>query len=126
MVAYVQQKIDNILCKVQAWAGAYVNNIFCSARSPADLFDKLKMLFEIFLHYHIFIKPTKLFLNYLDVGFLRQRVHSLGLTTSQKKLKAIRLFAYLSTLKSLEYYLGLTRYLQNYIHFYAQLVVLLQ
>ena len=77
------------------------------------------MLFEIFLHYNISIKPTKLFLNYPDVRLLEQRVNFLGLTTSDKKLKAIRVLAYLNTLGALEYYLDLTGYLQNYIHFYA-------
>lgn len=84
------------------------------------------MLFEIFLHYNISIKPTKSFLNYPDVRLLGQRVNSLGLTTSDKKLKAIRFLAYPNTLGALEYYLGLTGYLRNYIHFYAQLAAPLQ
>ena len=57
---------------------------------------------------------------------LGQRVNSLGLTTSDKRLKAICLLAYPNTWGVLEYYLGLTRYLQNYIYFYAQLVAPLQ
>lgn len=84
------------------------------------------MLFEIFLHYNISIKPTKSFLNYPDVRLLGQRVNSLRLTTSDEKLKAIRFLAYSDTLGALEYYLGLTGYLQNYIHFYAQLAAPLQ
>lgn len=79
------------------------------------------MLFKIFLHYNISIKLTKSFLNYPDVGLLGQRVNSLGLTTSDKKLKAIRLLTYPNTLGALKYYLGLIGYLRRYIHFYAQL-----
>ena len=84
------------------------------------------MLFDIFLHYNISIKLTKSFLNYPDVVLLGQGINSLGLTTFDKKLKAIQLLAYPDTLGALEYYLGLTGYLQSYIHFYAQLAAPLQ
>lgn len=67
------------------------------------------------------MKLTKLFLNYPDVGLLRQRVNSLRLTISDKKLKAIYFLTYPNMLRALEYYLGFTGYLQGYIHIYAQL-----
>ena len=126
LVAYVQQEIDNILRGIRAWIRAYIDDIVCSAKLLPDLLDKLQILFEIFLHYNISIKPTKSFLNYPDVRLLGQRVNSLGLTTSDEKLNAIRLLTYSDTLRALEYYLGLTRYLQSYIHFYAQLAAPLQ
>ena len=125
-VTYIQQEIDNILRKVQAWVRAYVDDIVCSAKLLSNLLSKLQVLFDIFLRYNILIKPTKFFLNYPDVELLEQKVNSLGLTTSDEKLKAIRLLAYLDTLGALEYYLGLTGYLQSYIHFYAQLAAPLQ
>lgn len=46
------------------------------------------------------------------------------MTTFVKKLKAIYLLMYSDTLGMLKYYLGLTDYLCNYIHFYAQLTAL--
>ena len=98
----------------------------CEARSLPDLLDKLRTLFEIFLKYNISISPTKSFLNYPDVALLGQRVNSLGLTTSEQKLKAIQLLTYPDTLGALEYYLSLTGYLRSYIHFYAQLAAPLQ
>ena len=125
-VAYVQREIDNILRDVRSWARAYVDEIVCGARSLPDLLEKLQTLFEIFLYYNISIKFTKSFLNYPDVALLGQRVNSLGLTTSEEKLKAIRLLTYPDTLGVLEYYFGLTGYLRSYIHFYAQLATPLQ
>ena len=125
-VAYVQREIDNILHNVRAWAQAYIDHIICGAKSLPDLLDKLRTLFEIFLAYNISISPTKSYLNYLDIVLLGQRVDSLGLTTSEPKLKAIKLLVYPDTLGALEYYLGLTGYLRNYIHFYAQLAAPLQ
>lgn len=53
------------------------------------------------------------------MGLLDQQVNFLDLTTSDKKLKAICFLTYPDTLGTLEYYLGLTGYLQSYIHFYA-------
>lgn len=125
-VVYIQREIDNILREVRAWVRIYVDDIVYNARSLPDLLDKLQVLFEIFLHYNISIKPIKSFLNYPDVWLFRQRVNSLGLITSDEKLKAIHLLAYPNTLEALEYYLGLTGYLRNYIHFYAQLATPLQ
>lgn len=119
LVAYVQHKIDNILQNVQSWIRAYVDNIVCRAKLLPNLFKKLQTLFEIFFHYNISIKPTKFFLNYPDVMLFGQHINSLGLTTLEKKLKVIRLLTYPDMLDALEYYLGLTDYLQGYIHFYA-------
>lgn len=80
-------------------------------KSLPDFLNKLRILFDIFLHYNISIKPTKSYLNYLDIRLLGQYVNSLGLTISEKKLRAIWLLTYLDTLGALEYYLGFIRYL---------------
>ena len=125
-VGYVQQKIDIILREVRTWAWAYVDDIICKTRSLSNLLKKLRILFEIFLKYNISIKPTKSFFNNPDVGLLGQRVNSLDFTTLEEKLQAIKHLIYPKTLGALEYYLGLTGYLRNYIHFYAQLTAPLQ
>lgn len=125
-VAYVQYNIDNILCDIQAWTQAYIDNTVCSAKLLPDLLQKLRILFDIFFKYNISIKLTKFYLNYLDIGLLGQLVNFLGLTTSEEKFRAIRLLTYPTTLKALEYYLIFTGYLRTYIHFCAQLAVPLQ
>lgn len=108
------------------WARAYVDDIICRAKSLDDLLVKLRTLFKIFFAYNISIQSTNLFLNYPDIGFLGQKVNSLGLTTAKDKLQAIKLLSYPDMLGTLEYYLGLTRYLCSYIYFYAQLAEPLQ
>lgn len=125
-VAYVQREIDNIFWSIRDWARTYVNDIICGAKSLKDLFVKFCTLFEIFVTYNISIQPTKSFLNYPDIGFLGQRVDSLGLTTAEDKLQAIKLLTYPDTLGVLQYYLCLTGYLRSYIQFYAQLTKPLQ
>lgn len=40
-VAYIQREINNILCRVQAWAQVYVDDIVYGAKSLPDFLDKL-------------------------------------------------------------------------------------
>lgn len=101
-VAYIQREIDNILRGARAWARAYVYDIICRAKSFFDLLKKLRILFDIFFKYNISIKPTKSFLNYPNVGLLSQWVDFLGLTTSEKKLWAIKHLMYPKTLGALK------------------------
>ncbi len=110
-IAYAQRQIHTILHAVRGLARVYIDDIICIATSVADLFQKPRVLFEIFVAYNIFIKPTKTHFNYPDVGLLGQRVNSLGLTIYDDKLKTIQLLFYPKTLDALEYYLGLTGYL---------------
>ena len=97
-ITYMQREIDNILQDVRDWAHAHVDDIICEAQLLDNLLVKLCTLFEIFVAYNISIQPTKLFLNYPDVGFLGQRVDSLGLMTAKDKLQAIKLLSYPDTL----------------------------
>lgn len=56
------------------------------------------------------------------MNLLGRRVDSLGMSTAEDKLEAIKSLKYPATLGDLEYYLGLTGYLRNYVHHFAQLV----
>lgn len=91
-----------------------------------NLVIKLCTFFKIFLRYNISIQPMKSYLNYPNIALLGQCVNSLGLLTSKEKLKVVGLLKYLEILGALKYYLGLTKYLRFYIHYYAQLVSPLQ
>lgn len=71
-----------------------MDNIILKAKSPFDFLKKLRILFNIFLEYNISIKSSKSFLDYPNIGLLGQKVNSLGLTTSEEKLKAINLLNY--------------------------------
>ncbi|RKF65712.1 hypothetical protein OnM2_004045, partial [Erysiphe neolycopersici] len=53
-------------------------------------------------------------------------VNALGLASADEKLAAIQALAFPRTLKQLEYYLGLTGYLRQYIPHYAKLSAALQ
>lgn len=49
-----------------------MDDIFCRAKSLPDLLKKLRILFDIFFKYNIFIKPTKSFFNYPNVRLFSQ------------------------------------------------------
>lgn len=69
-VTYVQYKIDNHPWGVHAWAHIYVNDIICRAKSLSNLLKKLRILFNIFFKYNIFIKLSKSFFHYPNVRLL--------------------------------------------------------
>lgn len=96
-----------------------MDDIICRAKLFPDLFEKLRILFDILLENNIYIKRTKFFFNYFNVGLLGQLVNFLGLTILEKKLRTINLFIYPKTLSVLKYYIGLTGHFHNYIYFYT-------
>ena len=124
-IAYVQRQIDKILRPVKH-ARAYIDDVVTGATSFRQHLKDLRELFQLFVDYNISISPTKTYLGYPDVNLLGQRVNSLGLTSSEEKLRAISRLRYPKTLGALEHYLGLTGYLRQYVHFYAQLAKPLQ
>ncbi len=88
-IAHFQLWIDKFLRAVDTLARDYIHDIVCRVTLVADLFKKFHVLFEIFVAHNISIKPTKTYLNYLDVSLLGQQVKCLGLTTCDDKLRII-------------------------------------
>ena len=70
----------------------------------------------------IILNKRKLYLGYLSVTLLKQRINSLGLSTLEEKIKVILKFKFLKMLKDLEAYLNLTEWLYNYILIYIQVI----
>ena len=126
-IAYVQRQIDGILRRLPGKnAKAYVDDIVTGAKTFEDHIKDLRLLFELYTEFNITVSPSKTFLNYPDVNLLGRKVNSFGLISPEDKLKAISQLQYPSTLGDLEHYLGLTGYLRQYVHFYAQLARELQ
>ncbi len=73
-IPYFHQEMDTIFREVRALACVYFDDIACKATTVANLFQKLRVLFEIFVTYNISIKSIKTYLHYRDVGCLGQRV----------------------------------------------------
>ena len=75
---------------------------------------------------NISVKPTKAFLAYPTVQLLGQKITSLDLSTSEEKLREISKLKFPLNLRQLEPYLGLTRWLRDYIPYYAGIAKPLQ
>ena len=84
-----------------------------------DYVRHLTDVFIIFNKVEISINLRKTYLDYFTVQLLGQKVNSLELFISEKKLKIITLLQFSVTLKQLKTYLDLTEYLKNYISYYA-------
>ena len=74
----------------------------------------------------IILLPKKSFLAYPLVRLPGQRVNDCGMATVEAKLAAITQLAFSLSLKDFDAYLGLIRYLRQYIPYYAQIARLFQ
>ena len=84
-----------------------------------EYLDHLRRVFKLFKKYNIAISPEKAFLGYPNIKLLGRRVNSIGLSTTKEILTAIAKIKYPKTLGSLEYYLGLSGYLREYVYYYV-------
>jgi hypothetical protein len=123
--AYVQRQIDAML-RPYDFARAYVDDVVVYSSSLEEHLRHLNEIFSLFKRMNIAIKPSKTFLGYPTIALLGQKVDSLGLTTAEDKLSAIRDLQFPRTLKHLETYLGKTGYLRQYVPYYAQKAEALQ
>lgn len=106
--AYIQRQIDRLLWPYKNFACKYINDIVIFSRILAEHLTHYNAIFSMLKENNILIKPIKDFLANPIVQLLKQKVTSLGLSTSEKKLRAIAKLEFFSSLKQLETYLGLT------------------
>lgn len=86
LIFYVQRQINHILKGVQHFAKAYIDDIIIKFRLFHDYLTYLRIIFDPFTKYNIFIKLIKVFLDYLNVVLFNQKVNALKLLTTDKKL----------------------------------------
>ena len=70
---------------------------------------------------NININLIKIFLNYSKIILLRQRINVLNLAITEKRLKALTSLIMSNTFAKLKIYFELTKYIKQYIHFYASI-----
>ena len=124
--AYVQRQIDRLLRAHRDFAKAFIDDVVIHSATLEDHIQHLRVIFGLFAKHNISINPRKAFIGYPSVSLLGQKVNSLGLSTSEEKLKAIQSLTFPLTLSSLETYLGMTGWLRNFIPKYAELARPLQ
>ena len=117
---YVQRQTDTLLRSLRAFVRAFVDDIIIFSQSLAEHVDHLRQLFQLLREKRASLSPTKSFLGFPSVILLGQRVDSLGMSTSEDKVKAITALRFPISLRDLEIFLGLTGWLRNSIPRYAQ------
>ena len=104
----------------------YVNDIVIFSRTKIEHETHLRKIFSILDKNNISIKLIKIFLNYSSISLLDQKIDSLDLITSEKKLKTIVKFRFSRTFRQLETYFDLIDWLRDYIVHYADIFKSLQ
>ena len=123
---YAQQQINRILQSHQIYAKTYVDDIVIFSKLLEKHLWHLQNVFQELTTIQIILLPKKSFLAYPSVHLLRQRVDVLGMATAEAELATIMQLAFPCSLKDFEAYLGLTRYLKQYIPYYTQVAKPLQ
>lgn len=117
---YVQRQTDALLRPLRAFVRAFVDDIIIFSRSLAEHESHLRQLFQLLRERRASLAPGKSFIGFPSVTLLGQKVDSLGMSTSEEKIKAITSLRFPSSLRDLEIFLGLTGWLRNSIPRYAQ------
>ena len=117
---YVQRQTDAILRPLREFVRAFVDDIIIFSRTLKEHESHLRQLFQLLRARRASLSPSKSFLGFPSVILLGQRVDSLGMSTSEDKVRAITALRFPLSLRDLEIFLGLTGWLRNSIPRYAQ------
>lgn len=125
-IVYVQRQIDRLLRAFRVFARVYVDDIVIVFATLEKHMKHLTQVFQVLMKNNIFIKLIKIFIEYSIVQLLDQRINFFELSTTKKKLRAIALIKFFTTLDLLKIYLDLTSWLRDYVFFYVEFFKLLQ
>ena len=106
--AYVQRQINRLLRKFRRFVRVYVNDIVIFSKIIVEHIIHLRKIFNMFRRNNISIKFNKIFLNYLFVQLLNQKIDFFNLLINEKKLKIIAKLSFFRILRQFEIYLKLT------------------
>ena len=124
--AHVQRQMNNYLRKYREFVKFYINDIVMFNKILKKHLHHLQKILNLLRKMNIILKSFKTFLNYSNIAFFEQKVNSLKLITSKKKLKVITVLFFFKIFKDLETYFEMIEYLKNYIPYYAQKTEFLQ
>ena len=113
--------MDRIFRDFRKFAQTYINDIVVISKVFEEHTQHLCLVFDKPLHRQIYLISKKSFLNYPSLKFLSQRVDAIELASGSEKLAANARLRFPRNLKQLEFYLGFTSWLWQFIPNYAQL-----
>ena len=123
---HVQRQIDNHLRKYREFVKSYINDIMVFSKTLKKHLHHLRKILNLLRKMNIILKSSKTFLGYFTIVLFEQKIDSLRLIISKKKLKIIIVLFFFKILKDFETYFEMIEYLKNYISYYAQKAEFLQ
>ena len=119
-LSYVQRRIDAIFRDLRDFVRAYVDDIVVFFNTFEKHMTHLHSMFQRLNFYDISLFLKKFFLDYSTVALLDQKVDVFDLTIAVDKLKIIIKLNFSYILKDLKIYLNFTKWLREFVTFYAQ------
>ena len=95
----MHRQMNNLMKSYRDFVRVYTDNIMIFNNSLKKHLNHLNKIFQLFDNYKITFKTKKIYLRYLFIFLIDQKVDSLRLTTFENKLKAIISLFFFKTLK---------------------------
>ena len=83
-------------------------------------FRYLNQIFNLFAKINVMFKSFKIYFEYFSIFLLNQKIDNFDFSIVEKKLKIIFNINFSQSVKHFEFYLKKTKYLKQYIFYYAQ------
>ena len=119
--SYVQRQTNQILRFYRQFSRVFMNDIVIFSHILKKHFRHLHQIFDFFQNKRVNLTSIKSFLNYFSIILLRQRVNSLDLFISKKKIVVIIFLQFSKSLKNLNYFLSFIDWLRHCVERYSQL-----
>ena len=112
---YIQQIINKQLQDFRKFVRIYINDIAIFFKTFVKYINYLNQIFTKFVELRIILSSKKIFLNYLSIILLRQKIDAFELFTIEERITIVKIIKFSKTLKTLKIYLGLVNYQQDKI-----------
>ena len=80
----------------------------------------MNQIFNLFVKINVMFKSFKIYFEYFLMFLLKQKINNFDFSIVEKKLKIIFSINFSQLFKHFEFYLKKTKYLKQYIFYYAQ------
>ena len=123
---YVQRQTNQMLRPYRKFSRAYMNDIIIFFKKLEDHIQHLRSVFQLFQKRRMNLTSIKFFLKYSFITLLSQKINSLKLFTTAKKIIVIISFQFSTSLRELKYFLNFIEWFRHCIERYVQLIKSLQ
>ena len=103
---YVQRQINRLLRVYRRFARIYIDNIVIFFRTLKKHIVHLRAVFKKLVAFNIFIKFSKIFIDYFSIQLLKQKIDFFEFFISEKKLQTIAKLQFSRIFRQLKIYLS--------------------